>query len=149
MPLDSIITEILRLSERQGSTPVLVTPTYLSFRDEFFVALAEAIGRQTSRRVRLDLYREMPSPLSLVSDRLAWYRVRRLNRRLSKRFPNLSEPPYMQITATVGRPGGPKRDLVVGLSGSGLELPNWTTPIRLGATPSEVNALQSDAKSVA
>ncbi|MGI9470164.1 MAG: hypothetical protein ACR2NZ_01440 [Rubripirellula sp.] len=146
MPLDSIVTEILQLSERRASTPVLVTPAYLSFRGDFFLELVTAVGRQSSRRVRLDWYRGMPGPMTILADRVASRRVNRINRQLSAQSADPAESAYMQITAAIGRPGGSKRDLVIGLADARLELPGWTTPIRLGATPGELVALQSSSK---
>jgi len=143
MPLESIVTEILRQTERRGATPVLVTPSYLSFRSEFFLELVSVIESHTRRRVRLDWYRGMPGPLTLIADRAAKFRVQRINQQLKHRSSKRDGFAYMQITAAIGRPGGPQRDLVVGLADAKLELPGWTTPIRLGASPEELIALQS------
>lgn len=149
MPFESMVPEILQLCERRATTPVLVTPSYLSFRTAFFVELVAAIESHTRRRVRLDWYRGMPGPLTLFADGLAAKRVRRLNRVLKGKSSRTNEFAYMQITAAIGRPGGIHRELVVGLADANAELPGWATPIRLGATPGELMPLQSPAKRAA
>ena len=149
MSFESMIPEILQLSERRASTPVLVTPAYLSFRPEFFVEFVKSIEPCTSRRVRLDWYRGMPGPLTVISDRLAAKRVAQINRLLKSRSSRSDGFAYMQITAAIGRPGGARRELVIGIAQVKAELPGWTTPIRLGATPGELMALQSQSKRAA
>lgn len=149
MPFESMVPEILHLCERRATTPVLVTPSYLSFRTAFFVEFVTALESHTNRRIRLDWYRGMPGPLTLFADGLASKRVRKLNRLLKSKSSRGDEFAYMQITAAIGRPGGPNRELVVGLADANAELPGWATPIRLGATPGELMPLQSPSKRAA
>ena len=84
MPLRPLADEILRLSERYNSTPVLVTPSYLSLRQQFFVELVGTLFKKTNRSVRIDWYRGMPTLFSLVGDRIAAVHAARMNRALDR-----------------------------------------------------------------
>ncbi len=117
---------VLTLSHEQGSTPVLVLPVYLSLRDPFFVALARELARTTDRSIRFDWCRPSIGIASSFTNRVARYRCSRLTKGLAK-FADAC----MVVTATIGRPGGQNRDLVVGLCDENLELPSWTTAIRI------------------
>ncbi len=118
---------ILRLSNEQASTPVLVLPVYLSLRDPFFVALASELARSTDRAIRFDWCRPGGGFISSFTARWARFRSTRLTRALSR-----VADACVVVTATIGRPGGPARDLVIGLCDETLELPTWTTAIRIG-----------------
>jgi len=146
MPLQSLADEIIRLSEQRTSTPVLVTSSYLSLRQRFLLELVGALANRTPRSLRIDWYRRIPGYFSLIGDRLALAQTARNNRALDSLMSGHEPKPVIQITASIGRPGGAGRDLVIGLCDENLELPPWTTPIRLGGTPSEFLALQSSAK---
>ena len=143
MPLRELADEILRLSEHRASTPVLVTPSYLSFRQRFFLELVRTLANKTDRSIRIDWYRRMPGYFSFIGDSLASLRVSRDNRALARLMsqhcgnvgPSVGSAAKIQIAATIARPGGAERDLVVGLCDHRLELPPWTTPIRLGSKP--------------
>jgi hypothetical protein len=140
MPLHELADEIIRLSQRHVSTPVLVTPSYLSLRQRFFIELVGTLAEMSHRSIRIDWYRGVPGLFSLMGHRVASLRVNRINRALdSKRPPSAA----IQITASIARPNGDRQDLVVGLCDQRLELPAWTTPIRLGGSPNELSALQS------
>ena len=143
MPLDQLADEIIRLSQRNASTPVLVTPHYLSLRQQFFLELVGALVEKTSRSIRFDWYRDMPGLFGLVSHRIALARASRINRVLKSCLSQRELTAAIQITASITRPGGLHRDLSIGLCDQRLELPSWTTPIRLGSSPSELAALQS------
>ena len=143
MPLQQFAQTIISLSEEYLTTPVLITPRYLSLRMQFFVEFVAAIADQTSRSICIDWYRQAPSPLSLAGDRLARCKARRINRVLCRRMSDSSFAQTVQITASIARPGKDNGDLVVGWCKEPVELPTWTTAIRLGATPEKSLALQS------
>lgn len=181
MPLQQIAHQIITLADRRASTPVLVTPPYLSFRQQFFVELSLEISTHTDRRIRIDWYRGLPSLRTIISDQMAAWHVKSVNRMLKKRPPIQADaesglaldlnagskeihPSYsgssdarhaetktgakvgpnaiatVQITASIARPGGKNRDLVIGLSDARQKLPNWTTAIWLGTSQAEIKA---------
>lgn len=129
--IDLLSKQLVRLSEQRGSTPVLVTPPYLSLRRPFFVELVRSIASVTTRPIRIDWYRPVPSVASLASDTVAHWRVASTNRAIA----SIAEPTHplgmMQITASISRPGGIHRDLVVAWCNSAIPLPPWTTAIEL------------------
>jgi len=174
MPLQQIAHQIITLADRRASTPVLVTPPYLSFRQQFYVELTQELSRHTERNVRIDWYRGLPGLRSLISDQLAAWQVKSINRRLRRECDRASTgahaspkaagqshssvqigapllPPAttpqqaggpkaaVQITASIARPGGKTRDLVIGLADMRQKLPDWTTAIWLGTSPSEID----------
>ena len=144
MPLRQLADEILRLG-RQGSTPVLVTPSYLSLRHRFFVELATTLAAKTDRSIRIDWCRGVPSLFSLVGDRIASLDASRLNRALSKGMASDNVLARIEITSSIARPGASDQNLVIGLCDQQLSLPAWTTSIRLGPTPAGHSTLQSFA----
>ena len=143
MPLHELAEEIIRLSEWHHSTPVLVTPPYLSLRRPFFVELVSAIAERTQRPIRIDWHRRMPGEFSLGREFFAKRRVAACNRTLAKLGDDRGIRAKVQITVTIARPAPIEKELVVGLSNGELELPPWTTPIRLGGSPAGSIALQS------
>ena len=145
MPLRQLADEIIRLSERHRSTPVLVTPNYLSLRTRFFLELVGTLVEKTDRSIRIDWYRGMPSLFSLVGDRIASAHAARMNRALDSLMSGRGATANIQITGLIARPAGVERDLVIGVCDQHLALPTWTTPIRLAASPTELYALQSSA----
>lgn len=134
MPLHQLAGEIVRLSERQASTPVLITPDYLSFRPDFFVALSRQLWADCQRDVRFDWFRCGQSLLSEIGTRFSRFQAAKINRALAADTQRSADASIM-ITATIGRPGGVCRDLVVGLCDDHCELPEWSTPIRIGGSP--------------
>lgn len=142
MPLKQLVDEIIQVSQRQASTPVLVTPHYLSLRNRFFVELVGELARDSDRSIRIDWCRGVPGPLSLIPHRIAMLRASGINRALSRRHPSAAE---IQVTASIGRPNGDRDNLVLGICDARVELPAWTTPIRLGASLDELSPLQSTA----
>lgn len=85
MPLQNIANQILTLADRRASTPVLVTPPYLSFRKHFFVELSWELASRTDRNLRIDWYRNLPGVRTILSDQLAAWHVKSLNRLLARR----------------------------------------------------------------
>lgn len=134
MPLHQLADEIVRLNEQHRSTPVLVTPRYLSLRKSFFVDLVVTLFEKTGRSIRIDWCRGMPSPFSLVGDRIASVRAARMNRALAS-LTSIGATARFQINGLVARPSGVGGDLVIGICDQQLTLPGWATPIRLGASP--------------
>jgi hypothetical protein len=138
MPLRQLADEIIRLSERYRSTPVLVTPSYLSLRKRFFLELVGTLAEITDRPIRIDWYRGMPSLFSLVGDRIASAHAASMNRALASLTSGRGATADLQITGLIARPSEVERELVIGLCDQRLALPTWTTPIRLGTSPSEL-----------
>ena len=174
MPLQQIAQQIITLADRRASTPVLVTPPYLSFRHQFYLELTQELSRHTERTVRIDWYRGLPGFRTLISDQLAAWHVKSINRVLrtqgdpgsanapetpstgerSHTSVELGQPDHdpfaalaqtgspkaaVQITASIARPGGKTRDLVIGLADVRQQLPDWTTAIWLGTSQSEID----------
>lgn len=84
MPLQQIAHQILTLADRRASTPVLVTPPYLSFRKQFFVELSREIANHTERDVRVDWYRGLPGVRTILTDQIASWHVKSVNRLLRR-----------------------------------------------------------------
>lgn len=84
MPLPQIAHQIITLADRRASTPVLVTPPYLSFRKQFFVELSRELAAHTDRDLRIDWYRNLPGVRTLVSDQIAAWHVKSVNRSLGR-----------------------------------------------------------------
>lgn len=121
-----LASEILRLNDRGGLTPVLVTPTYFSLRSPFFLALATKLAHESARSVRIDWYRPSFDFSERMAEPLARLFVKRLNRSLLA-----VTDARMEITSSIGRPGGPQRELVIGYCRESAELPPWAAPILL------------------
>ncbi len=137
---------VCRLEQQRGLTPVLVCPTRVVLADAFYVGLCEAVIAESGRAVRLDL---LPGHLlapfgnrfaDLVPRRpnAAWLPVplaarlakstRRLSiHRLTKQLPDQAS---LEATATVARPNGRLRDLVIGLAGPTDQIPSFAEPVR-------------------
>ena len=177
MPLQQIAKHIVILADRRASTPVLITPPYLSFRASFYIELTRELSTHTNRSIRIDWYKGMPTPTTLLSHQVAAWQVRSINRALlrqtsgtrhrrtqmtrgienssSQNFQQGDQAPpalqprehapiaSVQIAATIARPGGQNRDLVIGLADARLQLPLWTTAIWLGSSPAEIQRLKS------
>ena len=153
MPLTQLAEEIIRVSQWDHSTPVLVTPSYLSLRRQFFVELVKSISAKTNRRIRIDWQRRLPGYFTLIGDAWASWEVRWHNRALAALSRGSATTASIQITASIARPKRVEQDvdqgrdtdqdLVVGLSAPHLELPPWATPIRLGGSPRPAATLQS------
>ncbi len=84
MPLQQIAYQIITLADKRGSTPVLVTPPYLSFRKQFFVELSRELAAHTDRDLRIDWYRNLPGVRTIISDQLAAWHVKSVNRLLER-----------------------------------------------------------------
>lgn len=130
-PLDGLSAHLVRLSDQRLSTPVLVTPDYLSLRTRFFVELVRSLSTVTNRPIRIDWYRPVPTVASMVSDSVARWRVSATNRAIAAIATPTDQVGIMQITASISRPGNGFRDLVVGWCGASMPLPPWTTAIEL------------------
>ena len=134
--LDDLAVEIVRLCEQQASTPVLVTPSYLSLRPAFFVELARQLAKHSQRPVRIDWCRPARRLFAPVADQVDRWRVRRVNRALvSAAGSQPADWARLVLTAAVGRQGGVHRDLVVGWCSNHGDLPAWATPILLAGQP--------------
>ncbi len=136
-PLEGLVVWLLRTGDRLGMTPVLVTSRKLSLTDGFYVALCQRLVAASARRVRLDLLpghslgwiagdRTWPWGLSALNHASRRRSVSRMMRRL---------PPHSSIVPTLAlsRPGGPLRDVVVGLAGPSDDLPTYAQAIELDA----------------
>ena len=134
-PLQPIAREILRLSEERAVTPVIVTPRYLSLRPIFLVELSKALSAHTDRAIRIDWCRHVPSAWSLFTDQLARFQAHAINRRLRQTCKSRGSEATLQITASIARPGGAHRQLVIGWCSEDFRLPLWTVPIQLSGEP--------------
>lgn len=131
--LEELAQAIIRLNEQHASTPVLVSPRYLSLQPPFFVALASQIHGHSGRSLRFDWHRRRSGLAAALTDRWAQLQAARINRALAIAAGNAPENGRCEIaiTAMIGRPGGVHRKLIVGLCEEGAELPGWGTPIYL------------------
>ena len=132
---DLLVDQIFQAIERDAATPVLVTPPHLQFLPAFFVDLGAALLDRTPRRIRIDWYRDSSNLRNLLSDTAAKWREKRIQRCLARCHPDATERLRLQITHSIGRPGGPLRPLTIGWCRDGLELPAWTLPIHLATEP--------------
>lgn len=149
--LESLVAALCELESRQGVTPVLVSDPRLVLADDFYVTLCRCAAQQSGRRVRLDL---LPGHRLAVIDSVAgkigrWFSQpwlpppvasvlnilgrKRILRRLANRLPREAR---IEATVSVSRPGGPLRELVIGLAGSDDELPRFALAVWLGTKPS-------------
>lgn len=133
--LKPIAVEMVRLCDQRARTPVIVTPKYLALRSVFLVELCDALLQHADRSVRIDWCRPVPSARTLLSDQLARVEARAINRRLGRLSKQRAQDVHLQITATIARPGGANRQLVVGWCGDDFKLPPWASAIELSGEP--------------
>lgn len=134
MPLRQLSTEIIRLTQPAVQTPVLVTPGFLSVRPAFLIALIAALAEQTDRTIRIDWLRTGTGLRGVVGDRIAAIQAARVNRTLAAVLSNRHTTASIQLTASIGRPGGRDHGLVIGICQDDQPLPSWAAPIRLAAS---------------
>ncbi len=149
MPLRQLARQFVKIHKRAATIPVLVTPAYLSLQPPFYVALAAQISGYRRQPIRFDWCREIPGAFQFAGHWQASRQSRRINRALAN-DPLLSDVDVaIQITATIGRPSADQ--FLVGISTDQIELPRWTTAIRLATTiaqrqsasPEQIYHLQS------
>jgi hypothetical protein len=151
MPLQQLARQIVKINKRATATPVLVTPSFLSLQPPFFAALAVELAGFQRCAVRFDWYREIPGALHLGGYWLDRRKASQVNRVLrgDSRLSDIDAA--IQLTATIGRPAKSASHFLVGISTDELDLPAWTTAVRLGTTavqrqgasPEQVFHLQS------
>ena len=133
--LAELADALVRLSDRHASTPAVVTPTYLSLRPPFFVALADQIHSRSGRWPQFDWHRHTGALAASLTDRWARRRAATINRALAAAglagTDSDGDRSEIALTAMIRRPGGADRTLVVGWCDEGTELPGWVTPIYL------------------
>lgn len=137
MPLQQLADQIVAIHDRGQSTPVLVTPSYLSFRPAFYVALAAQLTlhpviNRRRRPIRFDWYRDLPGAWSLLGHRSATAKVIRVNQLLARHLQPVDVTATMRTTVAIGLPVEHK--LIVGISSEQDELPGWTTAVRFATT---------------
>ena len=125
-PLGELAEQILRLSDEHGSTPVLVLPVHLTLRRPFYESLARELSRHTDRPIRFDWCHADAGWTAWITRRLAQWHATHLTQALRQ-----AANAALVLTASIARPGGPRRDLVIGVCDERLPLPPWTTPIRI------------------
>lgn len=127
--LEALVGEILRLGDRQATTPVLLVPRDWELRGPFFVALAGGLVRQGRRPVRFDWYQ----PADGWFGRVAEWRTQRFVKRLNRMLALLVPPPsaWMEITDTIGKPTGFGRERIVGYGTVAAEWPAWATAVEI------------------
>ena len=133
--LKPIAIEMVRLCDQRALTPVIVTPTYLSLKPIFLVELCDAVLEHADRAVRIDWCRPVPSVWTLLSDQFARVEARAINRRLGRLSKQRGRDIRLQITASIARPGGANRQLVIGWCGDEFKLPPWAAAIQLSGEP--------------
>jgi hypothetical protein len=147
MPLQQLANEIIRLNERYGLTPVLVTPRYLSLRGQFFIELATALAEQSDRSISFDwlawtpVAKSITTPLDLLRNHIAGIRAIRTNHRLAAAMSGLPGTARIQVTASIARPSAVDHPLVIGCCDQRQALPIWASAIRLGSTPDDATTL--------
>ncbi|TWU60060.1 hypothetical protein Poly51_03340 [Rubripirellula tenax] len=133
MSLDLLAREIVRLSVHGGTTPVLVTPSYLSFRPEFFRQFVSAVASRTDRTVRIDWLRTGRGISAVIGDRMAARQAAKITRMLRGDTPASHS---IELSSSIGRPDGSssraRSELVIGLCDNRQPLPPWATAISLG-----------------
>jgi hypothetical protein len=137
MSMEQLARQIASINARGESTPVLVTPAYLSLRAPFLVALATELTALKPNAIRFDWYRGMPGAFSFAGDWLARWKVQQINRALTRQMRPLSDTATIQITAAIGRPDKAANQWVLGISSEQQPLPAWTTPVFLITSPIE------------
>jgi hypothetical protein len=151
MPLQQLARQIVKINKRATATPVLVTPSFLSLQPPFFAALAVELAGFQRCAVRFDWFREIPGALHLGGYWLDRRKASQVNRVLRGDSRRSGIDAAIQLTATIGRPAKSASHFLVGISTDKLELPAWTTAVRLGTTavqrqgasPEQVFHLQS------
>jgi len=150
MPLQQLAGQISVIRSRACSTPVLVTPSYLSLQAPFFVALSTELALCDHRLIRFDWLREVPGAFSFGRDFLADRKATRINRTLASSLQSIGTKASIQITAAIGRPSSASsslasssEDLVIGICADHHERPTWTTPIRLVVALPDRDRLES------
>ncbi len=146
MSLPQLAGQIDLISKRATATPVLLTPAYLSLQPPFFVALAAELAVRDRRQICFDWYRGMPGVLSCLTDCLAARNAARINRALTAKLQPSGVVARLEMTAAIGRPSSlssPAAPCLIGISADWQELPTWTAPIRLAASPGHPGHLQS------
>ncbi len=144
MSLERLADEIIRIANTGRSTPVIVTPSYLSFRPLFFSQFTTLLASRTDRPVRIDWQRGDSfwnrGIGSAIGDRIAGRKAGKITRMMDQIRPGTS----IQVTESIGRPsrqtgiesgGSESSELVIGLCHTGQPLPAWATPIKLGDRP--------------
>jgi hypothetical protein len=149
--LEPLVRAVCELESRCGLTPVLVIDPRLVLADDFYISLCRGLIERTGRTVRLDLLPGhrfgltgggveqrkygwkgpwLPAPVaSAILRPLRRFGIRRIASRLPQEA-------RIESTLAVARPGGPLRDLVVGLAGPADELPRFAQQIAIGIVPS-------------
>lgn len=131
-PLRQLTGQFVKIHRRAATTPVLVTPTYLSLRPPFFVALAAEIREFCRLPIRFDWCREIPGVFQFAGHVLVNRQAGQINRALANDSQLIDIDAAMQITATIGRPSADR--FLIGISTDQIELPPWTTAVRLATT---------------
>ena len=150
--LSPLADAMVELSQRQGFTPVIVTPMVVTLEPVFFVELSKALLSRIEQDLRFDWNRQVSTGLPIFGDYWASRHARKVNRQLTRHISTGTLTASMQITALIARPGGPKRQFVVGWCDQQQSLPSWVVPIHIGGqlTPRRdmdvSNALQSPRK---
>ncbi len=131
MSLDLLAEEVVRLSATGQTTPVLVTPTYLSFRPLFYHQLVVAVAKLTDRPVRVDWLRTGSGVSSLIANAFAKREAARITRRLQRETGGKHS---IELSSSIGRPvdgRAGRSPIVLGLCRQGESLPSWATTIPL------------------
>ena len=136
-PLDPLVDAMIDLSHRQGVTPVLVTPTPIILQPALFYELSLALLPRLEQPIRFDWFREVTAGLPILNELWASLWAKKINRRLRRLNDASSGQPTLQITPMLARPGGSRRNFVIGWSDEQQTLPAWAAAIHLGGQTDE------------
>ncbi|MDA8697111.1 hypothetical protein N9M41_01455 [Rhodopirellula sp.] len=132
--LQPLVAAMLDLSHRCAVTPVLVTPAPIMLQAIFFEQLAVALRPHAKRPIRFDWCRQVSSGFSLFSDWQALRLSKKVNKHLSSTTNESHVAASLQIAAMIGRPGGRKREFVIGWCDDQQSLPPWAKAIHLAGS---------------
>jgi len=134
MPLRRLSNELIRLRRDELKTPVLVLPTWISLRADFYNELAEVIHTQTGQNVRFDALRPLGGLWQTFANKVDDWQTRRINRQVNRKG---QTQPMAEVvsTANIARPLSMSAVFVIGIAQDTAPLPAWTTPIHLVGSP--------------
>ena len=133
--LRPLAAQLVDMADRRGITPVLTLEPGLSLAPEFFGCLADTLASQVDRQIRFDL---VVSAERWIGGPRRWLALREAAR-LSTVMPASAS---VSVGATVGRPGGQGRPLVIGIAKDKIELPIWAQRVAVRTRPTDLRDIQ-------
>jgi len=99
--LSPLADAMVELSQRQGFTPVIVTPMVVTLEPVFFVELSKALLSRIEQDLRFDWNRQVSTGLPIFGDYWASRHARKVNRQLTRHISTGTLTASMQITALI------------------------------------------------